>query len=111
MSWGRWDCEDKTERHLIAINRQPKGGYKTFKLISVQTVNTALCAVGPEGGGVGNGAYPLTKHHFQLINDIFASKLGNLVYCYLLLPCLLGYGKRLPAYQTAYILGVGGNNI
>ena len=57
------------------------------------------------------GAYLLTKQHFQLKNDIFASKLGNNMDCYLLLPCLLGYGKRLPAYQTAYILGIGGNNI
>ena len=30
LSWGRWDCEDKTERHIIAINRQPKGGNKTL---------------------------------------------------------------------------------
>ena len=51
-------------------------------------------------GGEGGAAYPLTKQHFQLKNDIFAIKFGNNVDCYLLLPCLLGYGKRLPAYQT-----------
>ena len=62
------------------------------------------------GGGGGGGAYPLTKHDIQLNNDKFALKMGNQVDCYLRLPCLLGYGKRLPAYQTAYILGIGGNN-
>ena len=50
------------------------------------------------------GAYPLTKQHFQLKNDIFAFKMGNNVNCYLLLPCLLGYGKHLPAYQIAFLL-------
>ena len=60
------------------------------------------------GVGGGGGAYPLTKQHFQLENDIFAFKLGDNVDYYLLLPCLLGYGKRLPAYQTVYILGIGG---
>ena len=56
----------------------------------------------------GGGAYPLTKQYFQLENDTIAFKLGDQVYCYLVLPCLLGYGKRLPAYQTVYILGIGG---
>ena len=59
-------------------------------------------------GGVGEvGAYPLTKQHFQLENDIFAFKLGDNVDYYLLLPCLLGYGKRLPAYHTAFLVGKG----
>ena len=73
--------------------------------VSLQTDSTTLCAVGPVGGG---GAYPLTKLHFLLKKDIFACKMGNNVDCYLLLPCLLGYGKRLPAYLTVYILGIGG---
>ena len=67
------------------------------------------CPPSSTGGG-GGGAYPLTKQYFQLENDTIAFKLGDQVYCYLLLPCLLGYGKRLPAYQTVYILGIGGNN-
>ena len=58
----------------------------------------------------GGGAYPLTKQYFQLKNDKITFKMGNQEECYLLLPCLLAYGKRLPAYHTAYILGIGGNN-
>ena len=55
--------------------------------------------------GEGVGAYPLTKPHFQLKINIFAFKMGKNVYCYLLLPCLLGYGKRLPDYPIAFSSG------
>ena len=63
----------------------------------------SLCGAGIGGGG----AYPLTKQRFQLKNDTIAFKMCNQVYCYLLLPCLLGYGKRLPAYHTAFLVGKG----
>ena len=73
-----------------------------FKAIATRAM-WSLCGAG-RGGGGRLPAYPLTKQDFQLKNDKIAFKMGNQVDCYLLLPCLLGYGKHLPAYQLVFLL-------
>ena len=85
------------------------------KLLTTLTAyqTCSVCVFG--GGGGGGDAYLLTSEHFELKISTFASKLGDNVDCYQLLPMLTKSGKlltTLTAYQTGpEYLCVGGRQL